>query len=355
MNRKVWAILLAAGIISSPVWAMKPVTVVDQGSFMVGGTVITAPGVYKDNEPTDYAGKTMHGDAAYVAYQIPKKARHNGIVFLHGYGQSGKSWETTPDGRDGFQNIFLEKGWTVYIVDEPRRGRGGQSTVPVSLKAVPQDQLWFNNFRMGRNNTFYDNVTFPKSEEALHQFYKQMVPDTGAFNINVVTEAMDALFDRIGDGILVTHSAGGGPGWMTAIRNSRVKGVISLEPGTFPFPEKEAPAVEETTSPFPAVPMIVSDEEFEKITKIPVVVYFGDNIPSGGKPVENWGQDNWRVRKNMAERWAEVVNAHGGDVTVVSLPDKGIKGNTHFMMADLNNKDVADDMERWMKEKGLAK
>lgn len=86
MNRKVWAILLAAGIISSPVWAMKPVTVVDQGSFMVGGTVITAPGVYKDNEPTDYAGETMHGDAAYVAYQIPKKARHNGIVFLHGYG-----------------------------------------------------------------------------------------------------------------------------------------------------------------------------------------------------------------------------------------------------------------------------
>ena len=40
---------------------------------------------------------------------------------------------------------------------------------------------------------------------------------------------------------------------------------------------------------------------------------------------------------------------------VVSLPDIGIKGNTHFMMADLNNEDVANAMEKWMKENGLAK
>lgn len=125
-------------------------------------------------------------------------------------------------------------------MDEPRRGRGGNSTVPANLKAQPQDQLWFNNFRMGQNNTLYNNVTFPKGEEALEQFYKQMVPDTGAFDMNVVTDSMDALFNKIGDGILVTHSAGGGPGWSTAIRNSHVKGVIALEPGTFPFPEMKS-------------------------------------------------------------------------------------------------------------------
>lgn len=107
---------------------------------------------------------------------------------------------------------------------------------------------------MGQNNKLYDNVTFPKGAEALNQFYKQMVPDTGAFDVGVVTDAMDALFDKIGDGVLVTHSAGGGPGWSTAIRNSHVKGVISLEPGTFPFPQSEAPATEATTSPFPAAP-----------------------------------------------------------------------------------------------------
>ena len=57
----------------------------------------------------------------------------------------------------------------------------------------------------------------------------------------------------------------------------------------------------------------------------------------------------------MANEWAKVVNSHGGDVTIVVLPEVGIKGNTHFMMADTNNKEVADHMEQWIKAKGLNK
>ncbi|MGP1366104.1 MAG: alpha/beta hydrolase, partial [Schwartzia sp. (in: firmicutes)] len=110
-----------------------PVTIEDQGSFMAGGVTITAPGEYADSEPTNFDGETLHGDAAYVFWQRPVNARKNALVFLHGYGQSGKTWETTPDGRDGFQNLFLANGWTTYIVDEPRRGRAGQSTVPAEL------------------------------------------------------------------------------------------------------------------------------------------------------------------------------------------------------------------------------
>lgn len=49
------------------------------------------------------------------------------------------------------------------------------------------------------------------------------------------------------------------------------------------------------------------------------------------------------------------MKKHGGDVQVVYLPDIGIKGNTHFLMADLNNQEVADAMEKWMQEKGLSK
>lgn len=50
-----------------------------------------------------------------------------------------------------------------------------------------------------------------------------------------------------------------------------------------------------------------------------------------------------------------MVNAHGGDVTIVVLPEVGIKGNTHFMMTDTNNKEVADYIEQWIKAKGLNK
>ena len=82
-------------------------------------------------------------------------------------------------------------------------------------------------------------------------------------------------------------------------------------------------------------------DDFMKLTRIPVLVLYGGNIPAEQTPV--WGLDNWRVRLNLAKAWV--------DATLIYLPDIGIYGNTHFLMSDLNNRDVADVMERWMKEK----
>jgi len=85
-----------------------------QGSFMVGGTVLTAAN-----------GDTFHGDHAYVQYQIPPDARSLPIVMWHGGGQFSKTWESTPDGREGYQNIFLRRGFATYVLDQPclKRGR----------------------------------------------------------------------------------------------------------------------------------------------------------------------------------------------------------------------------------------
>lgn len=326
---KLAAALLAASLLTGSAFAMKPVTIVDQGSFLAGGTIVTAPGNYKGTtEPTNNAGETLHGDHAYVFYQKPKNAHHNSLVFLHGYGQSAKTWETTPDGR---------------------------STVAATISARPDDQLWYNNFRIGQWPDYNANAAVPRDEASRDQFFRAMTPDTGAFDEKVVVQAMTAVFEKAGDGVLITHSAGGGPGWGTAMASSHVKGVIALEPGTFPFPEGEVPPVEKTTSPFPAKGTAVSMDDFMKLTRIPIIVYFGDNIPKGDTPVANWSEDNWRVRWNLAKKWEAVMNKYGGYVQVVSLPDIGIKGNTHFMMADLNNEDVANAMEKWMKENGLAK
>ena len=77
----------------------------EQGSFAVGGTVLV-----------DSLGHTFHGDHAYVFYQKPVGARKYPLVFAHGVGQFSKTWETTPDGREGFQNIFLRRRFSVYLV-----------------------------------------------------------------------------------------------------------------------------------------------------------------------------------------------------------------------------------------------
>ena len=76
----------------------------------------------------DSLGHKYHGDHAYVFYQKPVDARKYPLVFAHGVGQFSKTWETTPDGREGFQNIFLRKGFSTYLVDQPRRGNAGRST-----------------------------------------------------------------------------------------------------------------------------------------------------------------------------------------------------------------------------------
>lgn len=330
MRKKIILATLATSLICNAAFAFnKPVTIQEQGSFMAGGKIITSSGNLNVTENfKDLSGNTLHGDHAYVFYQIPAKSKKYSLIFLHGWGQSGKSWETTPDGRDGFQNIFLERGYKTFIVDQPRRGRAGQSTVEENFSAKPDDQLWYYNFRIGEYPNVYDGVKFPRDEKSMEQFFHHMTPSF-ATESKIISDAMVEVFEKSGEGILITHSAGGGPGWETAIKSEKVRAVIALEPGTFPFPENELPEVEETTSPFPAKGTAVSMEEFLKLTKIPIVVYFGDNIPSGDKPVKNWGFDNWRTRLNLAKKWAEVMKKHGGDVEIIYLPDIGITGNTH--------------------------
>lgn len=66
-----------------------------------------------------------------------------------------------------------------------------------------------------------------------------MTPATGAFNVGVITDSMAKLFEKTGDGVFVTHSAGGVIGWTTAMANDKVKGIVAIEPGNFPFPESE--------------------------------------------------------------------------------------------------------------------
>ncbi len=325
----------------------------EQGSFFVGGSVVTAPGSYDTHQPLKANGQTLHGDHAYVFYQIPAGSRKNPLVFLHGAGQSAKTWETTPDGCEGFSIIFLRRGFSTYLIDQPRRGRAGRSTLDETIKATPDEQFWFENFRMGVWPEYYEGSQFPQSEEALDQFFRQITPNTGAYDEQLIAADLAALMDKIGGGILVTHSQGGGPGWQTAIRSDKVRAIVSYEPGSgFVFPEGETPEPLQTISPFgPLTATAIPLADFEKLTRFPIIIYYGDYIPA--EPSNNWAMDSWRVRLQMARLFAACINRHGGDATVIHLPDQGITGNSHFLFAERNNVQLADLLSAWLKEKGL--
>jgi pimeloyl-ACP methyl ester carboxylesterase len=336
----------------------EPLMIQEQGSFAVGGSVTTAPGTFDpirqgafNPAGTDAAGQTLHGDHAYVFYQVPVEARKLPLVFWHGHGQSGKTWETTPDGREGFQNIFLRRRFPVYLIDQPRRGRAARSTQPVTITATSDEQLWFGIFRLGAWPNLYPGVQFSRDPEALNQFFRQMVPNTGPYDVEVNTEAVSALLSKIGPGVLVTHSQSGGLGWRTAIKSKNVRAIISFEPGfDFPFPEGQVPPPM-TLGGRALSAITVPESEFTLLTKVPIVIYYGDNIPQ--KSSVNPGQEQWRIFFEMAKKWRDTVNRHGGDVNVVHLPEIGIRGNTHFPMSDTNNVEVADQVSMFLSKKKL--
>ncbi len=180
-----------------------------------------------------------------------------------------------------------------------------------------------------------------------------MTPNTGAYDANVIADAVSALFSKIGAGVLLTHSQGGGPGWLVAMKNPGVRAIVSYEPGSaYVFPQGEVPApMQSAAGPLEAVG--VPMDEFMKLTRIPIVIYYGDNIPS--QPSANPAEDSWRVRLDMARLFRDAVNRKGGDVTVVHLPEVGIKGNTHFAFSDLNNVQIADLLSDFLKQKKLDK
>ncbi|MCI5830467.1 MAG: alpha/beta fold hydrolase [Treponema sp.] len=328
-------------------------TIAGQGHFSAGGTVRFNDGVLNPNDVySDRKGQSVHGGHASVFYQIPVNPRKYGIVFLHGNGQSSKCWSTTPDGREGFQTLFLRAGFGVYLVDQPGRGQAAQNIEDATVLSDRSDQMRFDQFRLGQGQwpNFYERIAFPKDEESLNQFYRQMTPTVGNISEEVRTKAMKAVFERTGDAVFFTHSAGGSAGWNTAMETDKVKAIVALEPGSFVYPENEAPEwIENLYVNFPTP--TVSPEKFERLTKIPIVIYFGDNIPD--EHSTNAGQDWWYAVRRMADYFAETVNRHGGDVTIVDLPKIGLYGNTHFIFSDTNNDKVAENILSWMHEKGL--
>jgi hypothetical protein len=344
------SIVASSAAIAQQANKTEPLIIQEQGSFAVGGTVSHTPGTYNNNAPTA-EGQSFHGDHLYAFYQVPQAPKTLPIVMLNGAYQSARSWETTSDGREGFQNIFLRRHFPVYLVDQPRRGRAGNSTVATTIEPTPYDQLFFDQFRLGKWPNYFDDVQFDRKPETLDQFFRSVTPNTGPYDAGVISDAMSALFAKTGPAILFTHSQGGGPGWLTAIKNTNVEAIVAFEPGSgFVFPEGELPpampSAAGTLSP-EAVPLA----DFEKLTRIPIIIYYGDNFPV--EPTTERGQDNWRVRLALARLWIDAVNKHGGDARLVHLPEIGIRGNTHFLISDLNNVQIADQVSQFLAEKKL--
>lgn len=223
----------------------------------------------------------------------------------------------------------------------------------VTIAPVFDEEEWFNRFRIGVWPHYFEGVQFKQDEETLNQFFRQMTPNIGKKDLNVYADAYAALFEKVGPAVFIVHSQGGAVAWQTLPKTSQIKAIVALEPGgNVPFPKGQMPddGKIETHSKHNTEGVEVPDSIFEAFTRIPILICYGDNMPETDEYPEQY---EWTRRLHLMRIWAKMLNDLGGDVTVLHLPDVGLRGNTHFLMSDLNNVEVANLISEWLQKKGL--
>jgi len=312
-----------------------PLTVASQGSFFVGGEVKPAP-------PSAAAGPNAPaGDITvnqmYVQYQVPVNAeRHAPVVMVHGCCLSSKTWETTPDGRMGWNEYFVRKGRAVYLADQVSRARSGFDASIISAvkagksppSALPNiiaasHQVAWTVFRFGPSYPkAFEDGQFPV--EAANELYKQMIPDLNALlpNPNPTWTNMAALAKQLKGAVLMGHSESGFfPQQAALIDPNGIRGLISIE--------------------MPCADMTAS--QVSALARIPTLVMFGDHL--GDVPP---GIVNWKTTYEGCNEHVKKVKAAGGDIEMMLLPSMGIRGNSHMLMQDKNNLQLADLILAWL-------
>ncbi len=75
------------------------------------------------------------------------------------------------------------------------------------------------------------------------------------------------------------------------------------------------------------------------------------SAPNRGDSGAQFGYSLATLPSAMARLWRDAINRRGEDVTLVHLPEMGIRGNTHVPFSDLNNHQIADLLSEFLEKK----
>lgn len=334
------ALVLAAALLGvSGAAQSQPLALERWGSFHVGGrevvvqgepvreVVFTPGGVPARVDPN---GTYLVG-AMYAQEMVPSPLRGAAPMLLwHGGGLTGVSWETTPDGREGWQHFFLRRGWHTVVSDAVERGRAGWTRIPEqtggTALTLTLDNPW-ERFRVGdgpgsfARGTVLAGNQFPHDRASYLNFVRQIVPRFTTTD-EMTLEAYIALLERVGASVIVAHSQAGLFAWRAAQeRPNLVRALVLVEPAAVGDPSKVA-----------------------ALRGVPALMLYGDFIAQDAR---------WPTIRANGVRFAEAVRAAGGSVDVVDLPERGVRGNSHMVMMDRNSDVVAGVVQEWLAARGL--
>lgn len=313
------------------------------GSLHVGGRSVTLSGLPVRDGVTaqgvrperidpngDFEVEQMY--AQYVKLTKPR-AKYP-LLLAHGGGLTGVTYETKPDGGEGWQMFFLRAGYDVYVSDAVERGRASWARFPEIFPSEPTTttkKIAWETFRIGPLESY---ATDPAKRRALpgtqfptaafDQFAKQFVPRWSTTN-RQIQAGYDALVQKICPCIVLVHSQGGNFGFTAALHApDKIKALVAVEPVGTPAPDAITPG----------------------LRSVPQLVVWGDNVAL---------YPRWVEIKQRVERYEDALRRGGGHVEQIVLPEMGVKGNSHMMMMDRNSDAVAGIIERWMERQGLLR
>jgi len=320
------AVALALGLASAA--HADPLMIESQGSFFIGGHDVKSDAL-SGLSAYDAAG-TVTVDQMYVHYQVPVAPKGLPVTLIHGCCLTGKTWETTPDGRMGWDEFFVRAGFPTYVIDQVGRGRSAIDPTPMNEvktgKRPPSDtppvfsaghEAAWAIFRFGpKYPEVYDGMQFPL--QAQEEFWKQMVADWAAAlpRPNPTVPALSQLAIKLGGTILISHSQSGIYPFQTAALNRQgIAAIVSIEPGGCPT------------------------GDLKPYVGIPTLVLFGDYVDLSPR---------WAPRLKQCRAYAEEMQKLGGKTELVVLPEIGIKGNSHMLMQDRNSLELAGWLVAWL-------
>ena len=310
-----------------------PLSLANQGSFFIGGRDIESNSL--STLPAYAQSGTITVDQMYVRYQKPTKAKNNSIVLIHGCCLTGKTWESTPDGRIGWDEYFVKRGFPTYVIDQSGRGRSAVNATAMNATklgkqnaeqlpvvfAASHESAW-SIFRFGPEYPkVYEGLKFPVASQ--HGLWQQMVPDwiNSMPTINPTVPALSDLSKQLKKSILISHSQSGIYPFQTAhVSTEGISGIIAIEPAACP----------------------AADSDLTAYTKMPVMVLFGDYVELSPR---------WAPRLKACREFVQKTNQVGGSAQLLVLPEIGIKGNSHMLMQDSNSIEIADILSSWIEQK----
>ncbi len=300
----------------------------DFGSFMIPGRVVSIDGQdkkYVRRNPQLTIEIDPNGTYAventYVEYYVPKDSR--GImVLVHGGGLCGHAWHTTPDGRKGFVQLFLENAYTVYVVDTVERGRAGWCAVPEiwpeAAESRTAETTW-SAFRIGTAQNFlarkpFEHQQFPVA--AFDNFVCYQVPRWDVHTEASVTGLYKLLQKIDRRCIVLGHSQGCDLVMRLFEQQSQyISHLILLEPSSCYLPQGS----------------YQSD--------VRLLTLWGDYLTQD--PL--WTSI---YKANLA--YQEALKNLGFNAEIWNLPAQGMEGNSHALMLDKNNELIAKRLMQWI-------